>query len=278
MERGEQEPPIAHEHGLAVERAHHLDTRSEAPDARSPDEHTAKRKVVTDQSDVRLEALHLPPERIPIDDEVDDVEVLAVQHDHPRAGAEDGAVEPADRVVETVQLREAHDGRGLATGDDQAVETLELLGQTNLDHLGTEQSKRGRMLAERALQREDADAQRPAHALGYQPRTSSRSPSASELEEIPTIGSPRPAETWASTLGSSKCVVASTIAFARVSGSPDLKMPEPTNTPSAPSCMQSDASAGVAMPPAVNVTTGRRPFSATQRMSSYGARCSLAAA
>ena len=77
---------------------------------------------------------------------------------------------------------------------------------------------------------------------------------------------------------SSKCVVASTIAFARVSGSPDLKIPEPTKTPSAPSCMQSAASAGVAMPPAVNVTTGSRPFSATQRTSSYGARCSFAAA
>ena len=55
-------------------------------------------------------------------------------------------------------------------------------------------------------------------------------------------------------------------------------MPEPTKTPSAPSCMHSDASAGVAIPPAVKVTTGSRPFSATQRMSSYGARCSFAAA
>src|SRR6476469_2431938 len=44
---------------------------------------------------------------------------------------------------------------------------------------------------------------------------------------------------------SSKCVVASTIARARVSGSSDLKMPEPTNTPSAPSCIISAASAGV---------------------------------
>ena len=103
-------------------------------------------------------------------------------------------------------------------------------------------------------------------------------PPGSSADEIPTIGSPRPEETSARTFGSSKCVVASTIAFARVSGSPDLKMPEPTNTPSAPSCMQSEASAGVAMPPAVNVTTGRRPFSATQRTSSYGARCSFAAA
>ena len=45
---------------------------------------------------------------------------------------------------------------------------------------------------------------------------------------------------------------------------PDLKIPEPTKTPSAPSCMQSEASAGVAIPPAVKVTTGSRPFSATQ--------------
>ena len=48
-------------------------------------------------------------------------------------------------------------------------------------------------------------------------------------------------------------------------------MPEPTNTPSAPSCIISAASAGVAMPPAVNVTTGRRPFSAQNLTSSYGA-------
>ena len=123
-----------------------------------------------------------------------------------------------------------------------------------------------RVLSERTLQREDADPERPLHRECYQPRTSSRSSSASELEEMPTIGSPRPADTSASTLGSSKCVVASTIAFARVSGSPDLKIPEPTKTPSAPSCMQRDASAGVAMPPAVNVTTGSRPFSATQRI------------
>ena len=53
-------------------------------------------------------------------------------------------------------------------------------------------------------------------------------------------------------------------------------MPEPTKTPSAPSCMQSAASAGVAIPPAVNVTTGSFPFSATQVTSSIGARSSFA--
>ena len=36
-------------------------------------------------------------------------------------------------------------------------------------------------------------------------------------------------------------------------------MPEPTKTPSAPSCIIIAASAGVAMPPAVNSTTGSLP-------------------
>ena len=36
-------------------------------------------------------------------------------------------------------------------------------------------------------------------------------------------------------------------------------MPEPTKSPSAPSCIISAASAGVAMPPAENSTTGSRP-------------------
>ena len=54
-------------------------------------------------------------------------------------------------------------------------------------------------------------------------------------------------------------------------------MPEPTKTPSAPSCIIIAASAGVAMPPAVNSTTGSLPASATSRTRSYGACSSLAA-
>ena len=64
---------------------------------------------------------------------------------------------------------------------------------------------------------------------------------------------------------------------ARAAGSSDLKMPEPTNTPSAPSCITSEASAGVAIPPAQNITTGRRPSRATERTSSSGAASSFAA-
>ena len=58
-------------------------------------------------------------------------------------------------------------------------------------------------------------------------------------------------------------MVASTIALARRSGSALLKIPEPTKFPSAPSCIISAASAGVAIPPAQNSGTGSRPASAT---------------
>ena len=54
-------------------------------------------------------------------------------------------------------------------------------------------------------------------------------------------------------------------------------MPEPTNTPSAPSCIIIAASAGVAMPPAVNSVTGSLPARATSATSSNGACSSLAA-
>src|SRR5690349_14845026 len=94
---------------------------------------------------------------------------------------------------------------------------------------------------------------------------------------IPTMASPRPRETLAMTSGSSWKVVALTIASARWAGLPDLKMPEPTKTPSAPSCIIIAASAGVAMPPAVKSTTGSLPASATSRTSSYGAASSFAA-
>ena len=69
---------------------------------------------------------------------------------------------------------------------------------------------------------------------------------------------------------SSKYAVASTQARARWAGSPDLKMPEPMKTPSAPSCIIIAASAGVATPPAVNSTTGSRPSSAVSLTSANG--------
>src|SRR5450432_1238011 len=61
------------------------------------------------------------------------------------------------------------------------------------------------------------------------------------------------------------------MARARLSGSSDLKIPLPTNTASAPSCITSAASAGVAIPPAEKFGTGSLPLAATHSTSSSGA-------
>ena len=69
----------------------------------------------------------------------------------------------------------------------------------------------------------------------------------------------------------------STIARARMAGSEHLKIPEPTKLASAPSCIISAASAGVAMPPAEKLGTGRRPCR-RPREELERRRCSLASA
>ena len=50
-----------------------------------------------------------------------------------------------------------------------------------------------------------------------------------------------------------------TIARALFAGSPDLKIPEPTKTPSMPSCIINAASERERLPPAAKFTVGNRP-------------------
>src|SRR5262249_53292963 len=141
--------------------------------------------------------------------------------------------------------------------------------------------ERAQMLPHVALQREHANdhvafqRKRASDHVAYQPRSARRCGAGISSTLMPTIASPKPREALAMTSGSSWNVVALTIAAARRAGLPDLKMPEPTNTPSAPSCIIIAASAGVAMPPAVNRTTGSLPVSDTSRTRSYGAWSSL---
>ena len=68
-------------------------------------------------------------------------------------------------------------------------------------------------------------------------------------------------DTSARICGSLKWVVAFTMACAMSSGLSDLNIPEPTNTPSTPSCIMRAASAGEAIPPAAKLTTGSFPVS-----------------
>ncbi len=140
-----------------------------------------------------------------------------------------------------------------------------MLGQAHGHDLDADAAKHGLVFGEGSLDAKDSDLHRwrSAALVAYQPRTARRSSSGTLAALMPRMGAPRPLETSAMILGSSKCVVACTMALAVVAGSSDLKMPEPTKTPSAPSCMARAASDGVAMPPATKLTTGRRPAAAT---------------
>src|SRR5690606_8285727 len=227
----------------------------------------------------------LPAERVPPRDHVQPTEGALVrgaaddpvgEHDQPGAGAEHGQPggDPGPERLEQLEGDQELADRGrLAARDDQPVQPGQVPFPAHRPGPGAGPAEQPVVLDDVALQRQDADQR---HRV-YQPRSASRCGAGTSSTLIPTIASPRPRDTLAITSGSSKNVVALTIAAARCAGLPDLKMPEPTNTPSAPSCIIIAASAGVAMPPAVNSTTGSRPASATSRTRSYGAWSSFAA-
>src|SRR5689334_849356 len=158
VERRDQHAAVAQQHRLAVERSQHLHFRAGLRDARRADEDTAQRLVLARELEIGLEARDLPAVRVPCDLEVGDAEVVAVEQDHPGAGAEQRPRELADRVLEPVEADEAHDRRRLAARDDQSVEPGELLRLAHLDRVRAEPAQHGRVLAEVPLHRQNADS------------------------------------------------------------------------------------------------------------------------
>src|SRR6202012_904796 len=151
-------------------------------------------------------------------------------------------------VAQALALDAQGHHRGLAAGDDERIQPVKVGGNPHLARDGAEALQDLGVGLEVALESQDADQRRGVRrgvgrglrrgvGHGYQPRPArSCSDSSLEVSRL-TMGWPRPVEAAATRAGSRKWVVASTIARARRSGSSDLKMPEPTNTPSAPSCI-----------------------------------------
>src|SRR5262249_43509508 len=136
----------------------------------------------------------------------------------------------------------AHRGR-LTTGEDQRVERAELGGSAHLHRLDAQRVEHLTMLAKRPPEGENAHPHLAAsRSSSSQPRSASLTSSVSISS--PRIASPSPRDTLATMVASAWCVVASTMAFAIVGGSALLKIPLPTNTACAPSCITSAASAG----------------------------------
>ena len=64
----------------------HLDFGPGVVDPRRPDEDAPERLVLAGHVQIGFEAVHLAAPRVPRHLEVDETEMVAVEHDHPRAG------------------------------------------------------------------------------------------------------------------------------------------------------------------------------------------------
>ena len=96
VERGDDEPPVAQQHGLAVELGEHFDVRPRVLHARSADEDAAQRRGVAVEREIGLEARRLAAVRVSLHLDVHEAEVVAVEDDHARARAEHRALERGD--------------------------------------------------------------------------------------------------------------------------------------------------------------------------------------
>ena len=187
-----------------------------------------------------------------------------------------GGVEGAQRLGQALALDAERHRRRLAAGHDEPVEAVEV----------------ARACAPRAPRRPSAAqdaacaakppcrARTPTQRRRCSPAAAGEQLTLVELARLERLPSPGRGPRWprATRVGVVEVRGGLDDRARRASPGPtDLKMPEPTKTASAPSCMTSDASAGVAMPPAQNSGTGSLPSWATPRTRSSGARSSLAA-
>src|SRR5204863_10197268 len=136
VERSDDDPALAQEHGLAVELGEYLHLRPGVDDARRADEDAAQRLPV--ELEVGLEARHLSPVGVALDLEVEHAEVVPVEQDHPGARAEDRPLELSDRLFETVEPHQAPDRGRFAARDHEAVQVLQLVRLAHLDRLRSE--------------------------------------------------------------------------------------------------------------------------------------------
>ena len=89
MERRDEDPAVAREHRMPVDLGEDLDVRARVLDPRRADEDRAHRLVAVADVEVGFERVHLAAERVPRGADVGEPEMLAVEHDHSGAGAED---------------------------------------------------------------------------------------------------------------------------------------------------------------------------------------------
>jgi hypothetical protein len=111
MEGSDQEPTLPKQDWLAVELREHVDALASATDAGRADENAPQRHVFSGQVEIRFEARNLPPVGVARDIDIEEAEMLLVEHNQAGAGAENRPLEAPHRVLEAIEAHEAHERR-----------------------------------------------------------------------------------------------------------------------------------------------------------------------
>src|SRR5258708_3974385 len=91
VERGDEDPTVAREHGMPIDLGENLDVRPCILDPGCADEDRTHRLVAMTDIQVGFERVHLAAEGVAHDEDVGEAEMLPVEHDHSGAGPEDRA-------------------------------------------------------------------------------------------------------------------------------------------------------------------------------------------
>ena len=207
MKGGGEQVALADHHRVTVHGGQHLHPRSGPVHPGGADEHPVHRPLQAFHLEVTFEGIHLPAERVAIDDHVQHTQLglrtapvgARGQEDHAGAGAQRGQAAgdgPAQGLEQAVALGQRADGGRLPPGDDQGGQALQIARGPHQHRFYPQPGEGGGMLPEVALEGEHPylHAQRPLVC----------SISAGSILPIsrPAMGAPSPRDTRASTAGS----------------------------------------------------------------------------
>src|SRR6516225_1391622 len=236
MERSHQISVLFDQHRITIVARQHLDPRSCMTNDRCPNEH----RFEGPGSDSAFKfgfrrepcdaAVDLPAVGVALHVEIYQPEALLLRTGHmpghqdgPGTGSEDrlAVAEGYERLEQPLVAHQLEHGGAFAAGDHQPGNLIELAGFAHVDRLRPQPLQHRPMSGEIPLQGKYSD-------LHYQPRTCNSSDSGSLAISRPGMASPSSRLASRSLSGSLKFLAAFTMAFARASGSDDLKIPEPT--------------------------------------------------
>ena len=158
MEGDGENVPLANGNGVPIHLRQHLHVVPNLLHPWSPNEHGIERRAL--EQELSLEGRQLPTERIAAHLDIEDTEMIPVQHDHACAGAQDRLSAP-DEVDEwltkPLTLDAESDRRGLAARNNEGVESVEVRGRAYLANVRAELGQCLRVSLEPALEGEDTD-------------------------------------------------------------------------------------------------------------------------